>query len=357
MNATTSINQQACAWIAKLHGEPSEKDLQNFRAWMAQSTAHKTEVRQLAKLWGELDVLTELAVVQEPLSTQSVSARLFNKVAALIKLPNWNRPLAAMVTATLVAVLALPIIIDINRTTYSTGVGQQQLVTLDDGSTVLLNTNSQISVDYNLDARNIRLIKGQAHFDVMPDKSKPFNVYAGQGLVRAVGTAFSVYLQPEKLEVMVTEGTIQLSALADISPQLPAENQQQPQSNPQTAAPSAKPLALIAAGQNVTLDQPSKTIDRIETVDAPTIVQKLAWHQGLIRFSGDPLQDVVAEISRYTDLSIVILDPEIRDLRIGGFFKVGETDKMLQALETSFGVSVTRLDNNIVHLGATTKTP
>ena len=347
MNATTSINQQACAWIAKLHGEPSAKDLQNFRAWMAQSPAHKTEVRQLAKLWGELDVLTELAVVQEPLSTQSTSARLFDKVAALIKFSNWNRPLAAMVTATLVAVLALPIIIDINRTTYSTDIGEQELITLRDGSTVLLNTNSSIRVDYSLETRNISLLSGQAHFEVTKDNSRPFNVYAGTGLVRAVGTAFSVYLQPDIIEVTVTEGTIELSAVAPA----PAPTNQ-PETEPTAPSKTITKLSLVTAGQNATMDQDTSSIDSIEVIDAPEIVQKLAWHQGLLRFSGDPLEDVVAEISRYTDLSIVILDPEIRDLRIGGFFKVGETEKMFQALETSFGVRVQRKGKNVMLLAA-----
>ena len=347
MNATTSINQQACAWIAKLHGEPSAKDLQNFRAWMAQSPAHKTEVRQLAKLWGELDVLTELAVVQEPLSTQSTSARLFDKVAALIKLPNWNRPLAAMVIATLVAVLALPIIIDINKTTYSTDIGEQELITLRDGSTVLLNTNSSIRVDYSLETRNISLLSGQAHFEVTKDNSRPFNVYVGKGLVRAVGTAFSVYLQPDIIEVTVTEGTIELSAVAPA----PAPTNQ-PETEPTAPSKTITKLSLVTAGQNATMDQDTSSIDSIEVIDAPEIVQKLAWHQGLLRFSGDPLEDVVAEISRYTDLSIVILDPEIRDLRIGGFFKVGETEKMFQALETSFGVRVERKGKNVALLAA-----
>ena len=347
MNATTSINQQACAWIAKLHGEPSAKDLQNFRAWMAQSPAHKTEVRQLAKLWGELDVLTELAVVQEPLSTQSTSARLFDKVAALIKFSNWNRPLTAMVTATLVAVLALPIIIDINKTTYSTDIGEQELITLRDGSTVLLNTNSSIRVDYSLETRNISLLSGQAHFEVTKDNSRPFNVYAGKGLVRAVGTAFSVYLQPDIIEVTVTEGTIELSAVAPA----PAPTNQ-PETEPTAPSKTITKLSLVTAGQNATMDQDTSSIDSIEVIDAPEIVQKLAWHQGLLRFSGDPLEDVVAEISRYTDLSIVILDPEIRDLRIGGFFKVGETEKMFQALETSFGVRVERKGKNVALLAA-----
>ena len=72
--------------------------------------------------------------------------------------------------------------------------------------------------------------------------------------------------------------------------------------------------------------------------------------KGLLKFSGDPLEKVIQEVSRYTSLSIVILDPELRDLRVGGFFEVGETQKMLEALETGFGVQTERIDENLIHL-------
>lgn len=336
-DSTATINQQACAWIAKLHGEPSEQDLQRFRDWMAQSSAHKTEVRQLAKLWGELDVLTELAVVNDPV------AKTASKANRLFKLPDWSVGFRAAAALLIVVVLTVPFILGIDKTNYSTKVGEQQLVTLEDGSTVLLNTNSQIRVDYTGEVRNISLVKGQAHFDVMPNRQRPFNVYAGKGLVRAVGTAFSVYLQPQTVEITVTEGTVELSALE--APGLIDSAEKSPAQQSKITK-----LSLIDAGQNATFDQIDSSLDKLETIEAAAIVQKLAWHQGLLRFSGDPLKDVVAEVSRYTDIKIVVLDPEIRDLRIGGFFKVGETEKMFQALESSFGVKVKRMNKKTVHL-------
>jgi transmembrane sensor len=347
-DSADSIEQQACAWIAKLNGEPSDGDLQQFRAWMAQSPAHRTQIRQLAKLWGQLDILAELAVINMPPTT--LTSSLAVKLKALVHSTAQQlskRPAQASLAFALVLAIALSTLFSLDRNSYSTAVGQQQLITLHDGSTVLLNTNSQISVDYSNQARNITLVKGQAHFDVMPNPNKPFNVYAGTGLVKALGTAFSVYLQPEILEVTVTEGTVELNALQPAAPQ-PADQA----SNRQVAEAKVTKLTLLDAGQNARIDQRNHSIDQLETVDAPAIMQKLAWHQGLLQFSGDPLQEVVAEISRYTDLNIVIADPQIRNLRIGGFFKVGETDKMLEALETSFGIDVKRLGNRTVHLTA-----
>ncbi len=351
-DSAASIEQQACAWIAKLNGEPSNQDLQQFRAWMAENPVHRTQMRELAKLWGELDILAELAVINIPQSgfQNTVIGSALNNFTGLVRNTAHNlinRPAQASAAFVLVIAIAVTTMLSLDRNSYSTEVGQQQLITLHDGSTVLLNTNSRIKVDYSDQARNITLVSGQAHFDVKPNPSKPFNVYAGTGLVKAVGTAFSVYLQPEIIEVTVTEGTVELNALQ------PATSQPADQSGSRLVADAkVTKLTLLDAGQNARIDQRNNSIDQLETVDASAIMQKLAWHQGLLQFSGDPLQEVVAEISRYTDLNIVIVDPQIRNLRIGGFFKVGETDKMLEALETSFGIDVKRLGNHSVHLTA-----
>ena len=335
-----SINRQACAWVAKLQGQPSAEDLQRFHHWMSQSPAHRQEMHAVATLWGELDILTELAPVYSPMQIlRGALSRALDSLLAPFKNPRQYGPLLGASACVLVALLALPLML--NPGSYSTDIGEQRLVTLNDGSTVLLNTNSQISIDYSPEGRNIQLQRGQAHFEVMPDPSRPFKVTAGQGLVRAVGTAFSVYLQTEMVEVTVTEGVIELSAA-------PAEQTPLASSEPQ----ANNPLSLVQAGQHARFDQTSAAIDSVETIASADIQQRLAWHQGLVRFEGDPLEQVVAEISRYTELEILILDPSISQLRIGGFFKVGETDKMLQALETSFGIKVQRHNNKKVYLTA-----
>ena len=90
----------------------------------------------------------------------------------------------------------------------------------------------------------------------------------------------------------------------------------------------------------------------MQGLDRDELDRKLSWRSGLIKFSGDPLEEVVSEISRYTSLTIVILDPELRDLRVGGLFKVGETHKMFEALEVGFGVHAERINDELIHLRA-----
>ena len=359
----SSINRQACAWIAKLHGQPSVDDVQRLHHWMAQSPAHRAEIRQVAELWGELDILTELAAVTPATKVRGFKVRGFGALVAhlispLKHLPQaWHRPAYLSISALVVTVTLTISVLLQNSNHYSTAVGEQQLVSLEDGSTVLLNTNSAIRVNYSEQSRSISLLRGQAHFDVMPNKARPFTVAAGNGLVRALGTAFSVYLQPNTLDVTVTEGVIELSAVIAAPVSSPRANTESSgtvaeHTEAPVPQPSVTPLSQVSAGQHIQLNQQTHQIDQLVSIQAPEFLQQLAWHQGLVQFAGDPLEEVVAEISRYTELDIIIRDPAIRQLRIGGFFKVGETDKMLQALEASFGIQVHREGKNQVYLTA-----
>ena len=341
------INREACAWVAKLHDtQPSRQDLVALRQWTKQSPEHVAELRRVARLWDELNVLTELAVpVEVPRLRKLGKKHLFVK------------PFARWAVAGAVATVAALAVFGVLRQpptnvqqavpssqTYATKIGEQRLVALPDGSTVLLNTASQLRVDYSSEFRNVSLIKGEAHFDVSSDPDRAFRVIAGNGMVRAVGTAFSVHLKEKVVEVTVTEGRVQINKI-ESSP-----------AGGEKPVETIENLAVVKAGQSAVFDQVVESIESIETIDRTEISRKLAWQEGLLRFSGAPLDDVVDEVSRYTPISIVIVDPELRDLPIGGFFEVGETEKMFEALESGFGVRVERINNNVVHLSTEART-
>lgn len=343
MNARTGkidkINREACAWIARLHdGEPSPERLAELREWMRQSPAHKAELRRMAERWDELNVLTELAV---PVAASGL--RKVGKASSLNDRFSRKWVVSALTAAAVLAVVVFwpPGLIDKNPSAsqaYVTAIGEQQRVTLPDNSTVLLNTNSRLRVDYSSEFRNAYLIQGEAHFEVTPNPNRPFRVFAGNGMVRALGTAFSVHLKADLVEVTVTEGSVEINPVQDAA------------GSSVPPIDTGESLAVVRAGQSAVFDQVVESVQSIETIGDAELSRKLSWQQGLLRFSGDPLAHVVQEVSRYTSLSIVITDPELRDLRIGGFFEVGETAKMFEALERGFGVHVEYVDDNLVHL-------
>ncbi len=358
-----AIEEEAGAWLIKLDGDsaPSAEELASLREWLERSPVHREELGNLADFWGKINVLTELAVPlghPEGRTNRSFVERLRHAI------PQFGR--AGFVTAVFVIGIGVAATFWLrpdpflsSNGLYATAVGQQQSTALADGSVVLLNTNSQIKVDYNNEFRNIRLLQGEAHFTVAKSAARPFRVYAGNGRVQAVGTAFSVFLKDNTIDVTVTEGKDVLASVNRPStsrlPQqgTPPGTVNSSGSNAIVDSGFVEILGTIKAGESATLqsflDADSvSTINAIETVEAREMAKRLSWREGMLTFAGDPLEVVVEEISRYTTVSIEITDPVVRATRIGGRFPIGETDAMFDALEANFGLRVTRLSHDRV---------
>ena len=362
-----SIEQEAGAWLIKLDGDsaPSAEELASLREWLERSPVHREQLGSLAEFWGKMNVLTELAV---PLALPKgrPSCSFFESLRHAI--PHIRR--AGFLTAVIVfgigvtaTFLLRPDPFLSGNGLYATAVGQQQSTTLADGSVVLLNTNSQIKVDYNNEYRNIRLLQGEAHFTVAKNAARPFRVYAGNGRVQAVGTAFSVYLKENTVDVTVTEGRVELASVN--RPRTNGLRQQETAPGTDQSSGSnaivdsglVETLGTIKAGESATIQSALdadtvSSINAFDTVEAQEMTKRLSWREGMLTFAGDPLEVVVDEISRYTTISIEFTDPAVRATRIGGRFPIGETDAMFDALEANFGLRVTRLSHDRVLLSA-----
>lgn len=380
MNTTSQtsadrISEEASIWIARLNGYDAdeqaalEQDRIALKAWMAQSPAHAAELKAMASLWGELNVLTELAAVSPALQQSWSLARGWQSLVGGVTSSMGNTLNAlfngsgkvAFASVALLAVIAISVLqtgsfSGVAPQVYMTAVGEQREVVLDDGSILLVNTNSHVTVDYKKNGRYIYLSQGQVHFDVAHNPERPFKVYAGNGMVRAVGTAFTVYRQEQGLEVTVTEGRVELNSLtAAINlPNVTVVDDGEPVLSSllsEQDIPAVREiLAVVKAGQNVQLNQVSQAIDSLASMSDDVLAEKIAWHTGMLRFSGEPLQQVIDEVGRYTPINIEITDPALSELRVGGFFKVGETDKMFEALSTHFGVHVEHINSTHVQL-------
>ena len=90
--------------------------------------------------------------------------------------------------------------------------------------------------------------------------------------------------------------------------------------------------------------------DVTESISIDVIGKELAWRKGLLLFNGESLTTVVKEMNRYTKLTIEIADPSIADIQIGGQFKVGETEAMLENLAVSFGLDIYQVNQHLVQL-------
>lgn len=209
-------------------------------------------------------------------------------------------------------------------TRYSTPIGGIQTVALADGSQAILNTNTRIRVILGDRERQIRLDSGEAFFEVARDSKRPFVVYVDNKRVMAVGTKFAVRRNNDDVQVVVTEGRVKLE---------------------RSSGGVTPPVAFLDAG---TIARTSSSEVLVRT-NAQTEAEKLLiWRMGYVSFDNVPLAEAVAEFNRYNVRKIVIDDPTVAALRIGGNFRSNNTDAFLDLLQSGFAIAVEPREHEVI---------
>jgi transmembrane sensor len=334
LRTRADIDEEAAVWIWRMDSAAvAGADRQAFQAWLRQDPRHRRAAAALSTVWSTLDGLAE-AKREEKIATFANTAK-----PPLLHHPQ-RRWFAAAAVLAAIAVGAIWLQQGSELQTLATAVGQQRNVTLADGSTVTLNTNTILETDLRWHTREIYLRKGEAHFQVAHDRSRPFLVHAGDAVVRAVGTAFEVrVLADQHVDVVVNEGRVEVQATAP----LPASP------NPATRARAAAATTVRALNAGERLSTASRDY-AVTPITAQQMSSELAWREGAIIFDGQPLSDAIAEIERYTDARIVVSDPEIAGLRVGGRFRTGDVQEFFDALQTALPVSIRHTDAGLVFI-------
>jgi transmembrane sensor len=322
--------EEAALWIARLDRGLTEPERAELRVWAALPVNHRS-LRELATLWDQMSCLGELAELF-PLRAPAVNLRrpevrigLFATAASLLLCMVttgvwfWQQQQAETVLPAIAAPSA-----PAWTTELTTAVGNSETLPLPDGSTVTANTDSRLSIRIGADSREVTLLRGEAFFTVAPDTQRPFRVHAGDRLVQAVGTAFNVRLRDAStIEVAVTEGKVRVSTTTAGT----------------TAAGRDERDTLVAANQAM-LAAPDGAA--VRELDALARDQMLAWQRGMLLFQGEPLEQMLAEVSRYTGTQFLIPDAALRRLRVAGYFRAGDVAGVLLALQRNFSIHANR---------------
>ncbi|MBM3851948.1 MAG: DUF4880 domain-containing protein [Verrucomicrobia bacterium] len=328
--ALDAIEQIAADWMIRRDRGLTPAQADELERWRRADARHNAVFAALEETWklmGEARGSPELAVGSE--CRRPRARTWFTLPAAWVP-----AGLAAAVALALGGAMAWRAIAPTGHegrapftTTATTEVGAQRALDLPDGSVVHLNTDSRVEIAYTSDQRQVRLLRGEALFEVAKDRSRPFVVSTGSVQVRAVGTAFNVRLRSQAVEVVVTEGSVRV------------ENPATPAAAPvrSSAAPSAN---LLTAGQKLTVDLTSPaTAPSIPVTVTPAAVKRaLAWQQQRLEFDSAALPEMVAEFNRYSRHQLVIADPRLEQKRFGGSFPASDHRTFVRLLETHFGV-------------------
>ena len=204
---------------------------------------------------------------------------------------------------------------------YATAVGERRTLTLDDGSRVVMDTDSRLLVRYSRKRRQLVLEQGQAQFAVTKQPARPFVVDAGGGAVRAVGTRFQVRNTGGPVHVTLLEGVVVVEAKPDAG-----------------AAPHDQArAATLAPGDRLSFDASRWRTERVDTQAAQ------GWTVGELVFERRPLRELIDEMNRYTTVKLRLGDPALGSLSVSGAFYDNDQVSLVQALEYGWSLHAERV--------------
>ena len=282
-----------------------------FEAWRAQGPDHELAFERERRTWERASGLRDSSGQRHAHGDGRRSA-----APALVgRRQLFRRAAAAAVGALLVGGAGAGAWFSNTGTAYATAVGERRLVVLQDGSRIEMNTDTRLVVRYARNRRSLRLERGEALFEVAPDKARPFVVVAGDQRVQALGTAFNVRKHAEGMEVLVSHGVVAVG--------------------PDTLASDSAPLRL-SAGMSGRFGGGQGDVSYKAT--QAEIERTLAWRHGTIVLNGETLDQAVVEFNRYNARQMQVADPAIAKLKLGGYFQANELDNFVSALKSSFGI-------------------
>jgi transmembrane sensor len=346
------IIAQALEWfVTHRSGELSEAQRQAFIDWLRASPAH---AREYLALTGFVEDLGEVARgFTTPTETLLARARaeidVVQPLFPMADLADAQRDpppkryragmwaaLGGVAVAAVIAVLFGAWWLH-GGADYSTAHAEQRSWRMPDGSTVHLNSESEIKIRFDDERREVELIRGQALFQVAKDPRRPFWVQTGDAVAKALGTEFDVYRQAQGTVISVVEGRVAVwradaygRAIHVIEP--PAG----------TAHP--EPIAQLDAGQQARISHGAAVVSR----RAGDVRKIVAWLQRQVVFDHDPLGSAIEEFNRYDQLRIRIDDPALRAAEISGIFSAYDVESFLRFLERQPEMRVRRIGNEVV---------
>ena len=327
---TPSAADQALQWFTLLQsGDATGADLRRFRSWLGADALHRQEFETLSTLWGDLDGAKPLLhdeLTHVAIDWEAAAHRQGHRIVRSWS-PGWISAVLAL--CLLLIVTGGYWVISPEVKEYRTAKGEQRTVTLSDGSTITLNTATALTTEISVFRRTVVLREGEAHFAVSHERNRPFEVMAGNGVVRDVGTRFVVRREDEKVMVTVIEGAVDVLHLVK---ELPREQWQR-----------------LTAGEQVSYEQ-QRVLSSVEKVSLAT---STAWMEGKVIFEERPLSEVVLEIGRYQPGEIRILDPRVETLKVSGVFGVNDREGFLKALERAVPVKFSQVNRELIVLEQT----
>ncbi|MFT4920801.1 MAG: transmembrane sensor [Zhongshania aliphaticivorans] len=322
MNSDQSLSQteqdKIYHWL--IHGGRDlacTEERASFEHWLAEKPARKDKAESVKRLWCDPDFIK---------AVQLTNASSHGRLATV-----WARASRHSVAASILVMCGLGLFTitpwfaergnsPSMTSTYRTQAAETTSNTLNDGSTVNLSGDTEVAVNFNERARELKLLRGEAMFDVAKDSQRPFIVQSQNLAVTAVGTAFNVDQRGKITELTVLEGIVKV-ALVDHPEQ----------------------TRMVSAGQQLVAS--AKALGASRTID---LLHYDDWRLGRIRVDDMPLEELLIELNRYSDIRLMSQDRSTARKRVSGSFALRDSETNIEILATLHQLNVTRQGNAVM---------
>jgi transmembrane sensor len=309
-----AFDREALDWFVRLQaGDAEPANMRAFRAWCDSDPRRAAAFGKVSDVWGASEFLRAADNVARStgFTTRKKSGRSTRtKVATAV----------VSCLALLWCAASVPDLLIWLRADYVTATGELRQIELPDGSSIVLNTDTAVSLDFGAGRRAVTLLKGEAYFDVAHDPARPFVVDGDYSRVTVTGTAFAVRLETEADDIVLSRGKV-------------------------AVAPIASP------GDKTEL-QPGEAIDigasagaSLRQVDTQT---ELAWVDGRIAFDNRPFREVLDQLQRYYPGRVIVVNTAVKDVLVSGNYRLDNPSVAIASLAEAAGATVTSLPGVIV---------
>ena len=338
------VLHEATAWMARLGADDvTAEERARFEAWCSAHPLHRRTFDELTRVWDRF-------AAARPLVSAVAFGQSMNDAAACVEAGRARarrRRYRVAWAAALVGVLAgFGLFSNLTRDsgrTYVTAIGEHATVSLPDGSTLELDSDSRAWVNFSTRYRIAHLERGEAFFKVVHNAQWPFWVVGGNSWIRDVGTVFNVQLRATGMQVTVSQGTVKIGTIAPLLQEVPFHD---------VLLAHATAISVLTAGHQAEL---SGTAVKIRQINRTELADAISWHARILYFENTPLSEVAEELSRYTRLHLVVSGERLRTLPVAGTFEASPrgVETFLIMLNEGLGLNVHREADRVIIRSAT----
>lgn len=302
----TEAEREASGWIVRIKAhDANDAEREAFEAWRNADPANARAYAKMERTWGLVASMKHLKGRAAANDTPP-------------KRSNWRTPALAIAASALLAIGAYAWFAQqpdtITAQHVETAPGELRTITLADGSAIELGAGSEVSLEVTDDERRVELTSGYALFDVTHDAQRPFVVHTPRGEIRVLGTSFVIRVGEDQVRTTVLRGSVSGAAAP----------------TGLLSALGSRDAVTAVANEEIVLDDDGA---EVVPIAADVIPRRLAWQDHMLAFDGETLSEAIAEVSRQTGWTFELADPELGEMRVGGYVQA-DPDAFIELLSS-----------------------